>query len=440
MAIHGKSSLKPLTEIGILQIKEFAYKIKKVKWINGITYTNTPQARESAIELAKITGLRILNPLSLEPYKMGVASGITNEHLEVIDSESAKSLELFRLRIVDATQIKITGGEDIDSFDKRLKLWWKLEGKKFCNKKVIIGSNSTVLMITHILMNQYPKSGKYYCYTIPNGAFRVLERKGNCTVSIPDIKNSIYPDVKSSFLKTSRGKIVFTKFFPSWSPLNRKCVIAPGYFGNSRHGPYGLYVRLARKLAEDGIETYTFDYLGSGESTPITRTFATDCYSLNCILNTIEDTNFEIFVIGHSSGCAVVSNSIKCNLKICGIGLAPLCVLSDYSDAFFNHREFQLLLSQGEVIRKGIKLRLKYLQDIEENWIKYGNLLSKIIIAGNDQYDRKRNTTRLIGTGVITMPDADHNFSLKRSSFDLIQKINNIVKTGSQHCAEQQLS
>jgi len=438
-SIHGKSHLSNLTSNGNNQCKAFAKIIEQLNWIDGITYTQTAQAKVSATNLSKLTGIPLLSPLSLAPFNLGIASGISDCELRKINLKSAQSIDLFRLRVIDATRINISESENIHEFDKRLRLWWEKEGKSICNHKIIIGSNSTVLMITNILLNKYPKSGKYYCFTISNGAFRVWESRVNSFFSYPDINKSIFPEAEISSLTTMQGEIAYTKYYPSWSPLNRKCIIAPGYFGNSRHGPYGLYVRLARNLAKIGIETCTFDYLGSGESTPLKRTYETDLYSLERIINNIYNPSFEIFVIAHSAGCSVVSELLRNNPKIKGIGLAPFCILKDYHTGFFTNLEYNLILSSGKVIRKGIELDLQYLKKIEDSWLKNKKLLSKLFIGGEDQYDKSRNSIKGIEEKVTLIEHADHNFASENSSFILIKRLIQILESGSHYCSEHQL-
>jgi broad specificity phosphatase PhoE/alpha/beta superfamily hydrolase len=430
--IHGKSDLDKLTTLGKSQCSRLARIIKSKDWIKGITYTNTPQAKASAKQLSLKSGIPLELPLSLKPFNMGIATGISNQELKKLHLESANSIELFRIRAIDATRINIKESENVTCFNDRLVKWWNNEGRLRCENRIVIGSNSTVLMITNILQNILPNSGKYYCYSVPNAAFRVWEVSNNSFVSYPDIKNSIYPEIETSTLKTDLGNISYTRFFSSWSPLNRKCIIAPGYFGNSKHGPYGLYVRIARRLAKMGIETYTFDYLGSGESAPITRTFETDCYSLQTVHDNIKIQDSKTFIIGHSAGCSVVSKIIAQNEKVEGIALAPYCIIDDYNISFFSEEEFRRLHSLKTIIRKGIKLDLSYLTNMEDNWKQTKNLLSIIFLGGCDQYDINRNSTKGIDEKIFIIKDADHNFSLKNSSFELIEEIGKKIKNGSQ--------
>jgi pimeloyl-ACP methyl ester carboxylesterase/broad specificity phosphatase PhoE len=425
--IHGHCTLNVLTSRGYKQVEMVASKIGKNRKIRGITYFDTPQAKKSAFVLSKLTQIPIEPPLSLQPYNMGIAAGKTHEELKALDPNSAISLELFRNRVIDATNLKIKDSENIISLEKRILDWWNKEGRARCINRVVLGSNSTLIMLSNLLNNKLPSSGMYKCFGIPTRALRSWFLKDNNWRTEPSLDKSLWPEIMCKKIHTKYGSVQITLFCPGWENKMHTCIIVPGYFGNSRLGPYGLFVRLARTLAFDGVECITIDYLGSGESTPINRTFEFDIFSAESVISKIS-TSHRISVIGHSLGCSVVAKICQKHNNITGLALAPLCILDDLGKSFFSPHDFQILLNEGSVIRKGVYFPLEYIKSAEEAW-KYGaSTLKAIILAEQDPYDVSRSALNFIGkVPVYLISDADHNFSLKNSSNELINKIKEIV-------------
>jgi broad specificity phosphatase PhoE len=425
--IHGRCDLNELTSRGYKQAEMIASKIGKNRKIKGITYFDTPQAKKSAFHLSKLTQIPIEQPLSLQPYDMGIASGKTQEELKALDPNSAFSLELFRNRVIDATELKIKDSKDIISLEKRILDWWNNEGRARCVNRVVIGSNSTLIMLSNLFDNKLPSLGMYKCFGIPTGALRSWFLKDNNWRTEPSLDKSSWPEIICKKIHTKYGYIQTTLFHPGWENKIHTCIIAPGYFGNSRLGPYGLFVRLARALSFEGVECITIDYLGSGESSPINRTFEFDVFSIEAIISKILNSN-KISIIGHSIGCSVIAEICRRHNNINGFALAPLCILDDLKKVFFSAYDFHILLNERSVIRKGVYVPLEYIKSAEKSWKSGASTLKAIILAEEDPYDISRSALNFIGkVPVYSIYEADHNFSLKNSSNELISKVKEII-------------
>jgi broad specificity phosphatase PhoE len=421
--IHGLCEMKELTPLGHHQAKRIATVLRKYPDLKGITYFDRPQAKESALMLSQLSSLPIEKPLDLRAADMGIASGLTHKEFRKRDVRSAESLEAFRTRDIDATQVVVSNSESPLSIEKRLIEWWETEGKTRCVNRVIIGSNSTLLMLTNLLSGKLPLSGQYKCFGIPNGAFRLWwqdDKKG--WITEPSLEQSRWPELECRRIHTKKGSIQSTYYYAGWEIKNRACIIASGYFGNSRLGPYGLYVRLARELALHGVECLTFDYLGSGESSPVTRTFETDVFSLTTVISRIESTK-SISIIGHSIGSSVVAEVCRRNNKFSGFALAPIHILDE---PFFSRDQFDILLHEGFVHRKGIEIELQYLRSAEEAWLKGHDCINGVVVADADPYTSNVNIP-YPESNVVHIQGADHNFSNGRSSNELIQIVEKLI-------------
>lgn len=150
-AIQGLSSYDEITESGLKQANYLFEIINNSRDKNNlsITYFDTPQAKASAKLFSELSQIRLEEPLTLKPFNLGIASGITHEELKKLDIESAISLDLFRNRVIDATKLSVKNAETIEDFEHRLINWWSQEGLKSIMNKIIFGSNSTLVMLMH---------------------------------------------------------------------------------------------------------------------------------------------------------------------------------------------------------------------------------------------------------------------------------------------------
>jgi hypothetical protein len=215
------------------------------------------------------------------------------------------------------------------------------------------------------------------------------------------------------FLPSQAGPVAITRFFPGWESRDTSVVIVPGYFGRSRHGPYGLYSRLASQWALSGFESMTVDPLGSGDSAAITRTFDSEVLSVVTAVKHCLGISERVVVVGHSMGAAT---ALKARHEINADGrldvwcLAPLCTLEDLSRAFLSARSRDELLSDGWTSRHGLRLEQAVIDGATEAW----RLLSRaeaIVVAGADIYTAEQDLGPTGLARLFTIDDADHNFS-----------------------------
>lgn len=424
LGVHGESDLRGVTERGYLQAERVAKVIRSyVPPAEAITHFITPQAQESANLLSQLTGIPIEPALTLKRFDMGVASGISHDELRKLDPYSAMSLELFRARVIDLSKRRLSGGEDYIALERRLLEWWAHEGSARCPNRVVVGSNSTLIMLSNLLQEKLPSGGEYMCFGIPNGGYRVWTLDGARWSTLPDLDLSRWPELECRSLATAWGRIQSTYYYKGWHSESRACIIVPGYFGNSRLGPYGLFCRLARALAFEGYESITVDYLGSGESSPASRTFASDVYSVEAVLRKCQS---EVVLIGHSIGSAVVAEICRKYPRVVGVALAPLCGLEEMAKRFLSSEELMILKETGTVSRRGIRLELTYVNAAEQAWREGANRLKAVVSAKEDQY-----TEGFAGLGAkvarFVVEGADHNFSSGNASDTLIELIVAIV-------------
>ncbi len=238
-------------------------------------------------------------------------------------------------------------------------------------------------------------------------------------------------DIERVRIQLGRKNIEAT-LFNSSCPTKGSAIIFPGYFGNNRNGPYGLFVRLARSLAIIGIRTLTFDYLGSGESSPHNRSFFSDLQSSHSIINYFEPCH-NFFCIGHSLGCSIVAHICSNFYKSAkGIALAPVTSIKDFSEKFFTETEVLELSTIGNATRRGVFISQSYLEYSEKAWRENYNKLSYIIVAKKDQYARyPKNLDLYRSLQIKQINDADHNFSIGKCSDILFSKVVETVKQDS---------
>ncbi len=235
-------------------------------------------------------------------------------------------------------------------------------------------------------------------------------------------------NIRCNSYSTKNGYIQTSLFQASpEKKIAKTCILIPGYFSNTRAGPYGLHTRIAIELSSNGIDCITMDYLGTGESTMIERSFELDVFSVKSIVRKIPSDN-EIYLIGHSISCAIVAQICFEHSTIKGIANAPFCNLAQIRHVFLSDEERKDLDEKNQVLRRGIPLFLDYIKMAEKSWNLGCENLYAIIIAKNDQYatppDRD-NPKACIKTLEVEM--ADHNFANGLSSFFLIDMLKNII-------------
>lgn len=417
--IHGRSDLSQLTVAGEAQLKRAAVEMQSKSFVRAVTCFPTPQAEHSARLLAVELQLPFEGPLTLSAFNLGVADGISTAELQRRAPASAQSLSLFRERVIDASRLIIERSETAQELENRLLKWWYTEGQTATSDRIVVGSSSTVLMLNNLFEGTLPTSGHYLCVHMPNGSYKVWNRIHPAgRREIASVAAS-WPDVQSRRIPTDRGFIQTSIHAAAWGQKQGVCVIAPGYFGNSRQGPYGLYSRIARELAKQGYETHTIDYLGSGESTPISRTFDSDVCSLMQVAATLHEE--KLVLLGHSMGAAVVASVLSRIPDSIGLGVAPMVTLGSMRQALLSVSELDQLEGTGRVVRRGIAIDGDSLHRADIAWEKFNNLLSIVIAPSNDTYDPARFDLTGISADRLNFVNAtDHNFSTGDGAAQLI--------------------
>lgn len=415
--IHGHSELARITADGRRQLERLARVIRTSYsgQLTGIAATDTPQADLSARYLADETQLPYEGQLGLAPVNLGIAAGRSTYELSEVDFESFRSLDLFRARVINASELTISGAESVGEIRKRLAEWWGGSGGEIrCTNKVVIGSNSTVLMLSHLLGNILPDDPRYRYLAVPNGSFRVWSRAaGGQWVSEGSLAKYSWPETRVGELDTSVGRVAYTHHYPCWVRRDRAIVIVPGYFGSSRHGPYGLYSRLARAWAGVGYETLTVDPLGSGDSSSIYRDFVTEVRSVESVCRQLLVDASSLLIVGHSMGGAT---ALKARSRMPDVDcmvwcLAPLCRLNELSDFFFTSDQVTDLRERGRTYRHGLELRMDMIRGADDAWKELYAATDAVWIGSGDPYTRSVDLSAIDSSRVVVVPGADHNFS-----------------------------
>lgn len=413
--IHGTCSMDNPTELGVRQAERLASRISSLNELNidGVVSTKTKQAIKTAQILADYLQINYDGELGLLPYNIGVASGISSEDLRIEHPESFISLKKFRARLIDAKSLRVKCSEGVKEIEKRLISWWEKENKK-CLNKVIIGSSSTVLMLSHMFDGILPTSDQYKFLGTPNGTMRYWRIDANLKTWSPQssLSHKSWPEISLGYIPSHSGDLAASFFHPGWDVKQTALILVPGYFGSSRHGPYGLYTRLARQWAYNGFLCVTYDPLGSGESSFIHRDFETEVESAVTIAQQILSTHKQVIFVGHSMGAATAlkaSNEFQtCSKTWC---FAPLCKLDELAEYFLDKNQLRELTESGSTLRHGLKLELEMIGKASSAWETHENKISVVFIAGDDPYTRNQPNINIPPSRQFIIEKADHNFS-----------------------------
>ena len=425
--IHGSCSLDKPTKLGLKQAKRLVNRISGIEGLklDGVVSTKTKQAIKTAKILANLLHVNYEGELCLLPYNIGVASGLSNENLRRKHRDSFISLCKFRARLSDAKSLQVAKSEDAKNVEERLMSWWKKE-KDRCFNKLIVGSNSTVLMLSHMFDGVFPTSDNYKFLGTPNGTMRYWSRDDKSKPWSPQypLNQKSWPEISLEYIHSDSGDLAASFFHPGWDVKKTAIIVVPGYFGSSRHGPYGLYTRLARHWAYNGFLCVTYDPLGSGESSPVYRDFETEVESAVSIAKKILHTHEQIIFVGHSMGAAAALKAANkfqtCSKTWC---FAPLCKLEGLADYFFNKTQLQELKVTGSTLRHGLRLELEMIEEASNAWSSHKGNISVAFIAGSDPYTKNQPRIKIPSSCQYVIEKADHNFSHN----DNLSKILNIT-------------
>jgi len=164
--IHGGSG-ESLTEEGRAQVKNVASLIqsqigKKRLETAAIFSPNNIQAVESAELFSICLGTNNYELLSIESLNMGVAHGITQEELRRSYPSAASSLDLWRNRQIDISQLAVPGmGDPLIFYNLGLQELQKIR----CNDmSIVVCTSSLFILFTNILLKKNVEPGGNYLH------------------------------------------------------------------------------------------------------------------------------------------------------------------------------------------------------------------------------------------------------------------------------------
>ncbi|WBB76682.1 alpha/beta fold hydrolase [Micromonospora sp. WMMD1128] len=412
--IHGPSDLASVTARGQEQVTRLARAIQAAAvGVTAVVATPTAQAVVSAQLLAGQLGVRYEGELDLPAIDLGVAAGRSTAELRTAHPRAHRSLDRFRTRVISAVDLDIPEAETARDLERRLVAWWRKDGRDRCPNRLVVGSSSTVLMLAHLLNGVLPSDARYRYLATPNGSARVWRGEGDAWSATPAFPRGSWPDIDQLRIASPDGAVAVTRHVPSWAASRRTIVVIPGYFGSSRHGPYGLYNRLAHEWAWQGFETLTIDPLGSGDSTPVFRDFTSEVRSVEIVAEWAARRSSSLLLVGHSMGGATALRArdragdqdwpVWC--------LAPLCRLVDLARVFLPERQLDELEHTGRTFRHGLELRRDMIDEAGAAWDALSENVGRVWLAGNDRYTAGMDLTPIPPDLQVTIEGADHNFS-----------------------------
>ncbi|MFF0824167.1 alpha/beta fold hydrolase [Micromonospora haikouensis] len=412
--IHGTCALDTVTSRGHRQVERLAAAIHDhAIGVRGVLATPTPQAIVSAQLIATELGLPYEGELALPAVDLGVAAGRSTAELRAVHPQAHRALDLFRARVTSAADLHLPGGETAGHLQRRLIAWWRGEGRERCRDRLVVGSNSTVLMIAHLLNGVLPTDPRYRYLAVPHGTARLWRGAGDAWTGSPGFPSDSWPDVEQLRLPSPDGAVAVTRHAPSWVTSDRSIIVVPGYFGSSRHGPYGLYNRLARAWAWQGFETLTIDPLGSGDSSAVFRDFTSEVRSVEIVAEWAVRRSASLLLVGHSMGGAT---ALRARDRVGAPDwrvwcLAPLCRLVDLARVFLSAGQLDELRVTGRTYRHGLELRRDMIDESGDAWEVHCGDVDGVWVAGADRYTSGMDLTPVPADRIRVIEGADHNFS-----------------------------
>ncbi len=424
-SIHGSSSLDSISTIGRKQAAEVAQICRNLRWVSGIVYAPTRQAIATAQLVSEIAQLPMTGPLGLSPVNLGVAAGKSQAELYREMPQVAYSLDMFRHRAIPASELAVPGAESMQSISRRISEWQETHGFTSLVGSLVIVSSSILTMLTNLVAGDLP-GPDYYNYVASSGSLRAFElmAKGPVQPAVP-LSLSSWPESESHEIATQWGRIKATRFLPSWEVRQAAAIIIPGYFSNARAGPYGLFTRLAQRLALEGIATYTYDPLGYGESDPVRRSLESDMLSLRAVVSRADSAH--LILLGHSMTAAFVSLT-KSELgssaaTITRIALAPMTGLETILANTMPLEESDVIRNHKTLVRHGMPIDEQYIVQADQLWQQGYAAINMAVFGASDHYVQPAWVCLSDRTLVKEIARADHNFSHTEAAFDVISLI-----------------
>lgn len=166
--IHGGQG-EELTESGILQAQNAGKMIRSIISDEAVKLfvSNSIHTQYTASHMSEILNIPVEKPIYFTPLNLGIADGLSEEALMNIDFNSYLLFKQWRNREIDIKDLKIPGMESyIDFWNRGLNL---LANIKYSGHSIMVCSNSLMILLYHIMMNNHPvETNNYRHISIPN--------------------------------------------------------------------------------------------------------------------------------------------------------------------------------------------------------------------------------------------------------------------------------
>lgn len=406
--LHGVSANCKSTKWTLTQAKYLSDYFMD-KSLTKIVYGNTPQCLLTADLVNQYVNTRLVK-LNLTPFDLKEYSGLTHKDLLYRNSELATAMELFRYRILPYHKTQL-----VEFCNPRVLknsiITWSKSLPTTLNNSLLVLSSSLIVKVVNYFLGILPDSSHYKNIGVANaGVINMLNWSADHTQ---------WPDSIHHYIDTKFGKITAIEYCPKISPYSQITVIIyPGIFGSSRFGPYNLFNRMARDLAEKGFKSIVFDPLGSGENIPIYRSLSTEIESLNSVINHFASDNLDIVLIAHSLSANIAAHNVnyKCKRKYL---VAPILDIKSRYEAWTK--------IGNSLFRHGLIFSDDLLANLD---IQYLNAFTDIecFFGTNDLYvDYQAHWHRYPRDHTYIIEGAGHNFSQNNLANELIRLISSRI-------------
>lgn len=159
--IHGGSG-EELTACGKVQASNAAKVIKDI--VDGsllkIFSSTSYHTQATAKIIGEALNIAVEKPLQFRPLYLGIADGLSESELETVNYNSYQLFAMWRRREIDIKELKIPLMESYMEFWNRgVDL---LNSIAFEGSSLMVCSNSLMILLSHIMMNNHPETTDRY--------------------------------------------------------------------------------------------------------------------------------------------------------------------------------------------------------------------------------------------------------------------------------------
>jgi broad specificity phosphatase PhoE len=169
---HGGSGSR-LTPLGLAQTTRVAERLRKYEPFD-VVHTPRSHALESAVILATALGAPPPAPLDLEPFNLGVISGLSDEEVRAQFPDVAVQMAAYRGGRLEMCELEIPKGDSAASFYARTKVAADAIRSRAAST-CVVGTRSVLVGLANTLVGRQP---------IPGGGYREIpwENAGYCVL------------------------------------------------------------------------------------------------------------------------------------------------------------------------------------------------------------------------------------------------------------------